>query len=206
MGDIDEDIEYSNKTGRGFIGSLYVTNKESTDYEEMTQEVVNRLDKTKHITWARWSLERGKKGNLHWQIACSIDWKASPCRPAKIGKDMKNVKGEMFFTAHHWPKVKNYVKKEETHVAGPWEWQRNALTADGKNEDKSSETSGRVPTAEEYPATFAVGLKAPAPGWNARVDKEFWAYALKQKWNEIQNLTKMINQNVTVEPLKNNLI
>jgi len=182
-----------NKTARWFIGHLYVERPECSGEREVSE----RLSRCSLITWARWSLEKGKEGNLHYQFLINV---YEPVRRSKIFRALNMVKGEWLEPCNNVPAAKNYVKKDETHVDGPWEYSQPVSNKPSGSSVPSfpSGKSGRGDTSGLYPASERMGLKKPAPGVSKAVDKEFMKMLLNDKYNEILMWSEFIkSKNVT---------
>lgn len=176
---MDETIwkkKYLSKTGRWFIGHLYV--RWTCRPEE---EVLHRLEKSERVCYCKWSLERGTQGNLHYQFLLEV---AVPCRRTAVFKDLSMTLGEWIEPCKNVPAAKNYVEKEDTHVEGPWEWER-------RPERQMGSEPGVPP---KKPGTGSLGSIIPNKMYS---EKKTMELLLEKKWEEIMMWTKFINENVT---------
>lgn len=156
-------IDYS-KTGRCFIGHLYV----HTD--DPINEVISRLENTRNIKFFKWSLERGKEGNLHYQFFLKT---FKSVKATGIWKEFGKVKGEFFEVCRNENACSNYVQKDDTHISGPYEW------------EKGVSGGGRcAPNTPPREIQWIEGVN----------DKAFIQQCLKKKYDEIQMWSQFIER------------
>ena len=105
-----------NKTARWFVGHLYK--------QEGLPDIGKRLRSSKTIIYCKWSLEKGAKGNLHYQFLLNVN---KPCRRSAIFKELNMIKGEWIEPCINLEASKNYVAKDDTHVEGPFEWNKERV-------------------------------------------------------------------------------
>lgn len=166
------------RTARWFCGSLYVQDREHAE-----QEFRDRFSNTSGLLYAECSLEKGKsqegiedKG-FHLQFRLEVK---QSCRRSSLFKQWGKAKGDWFEPICCVRAQEAYVKKEDTHIAGPWEINNRETAAPG---GKDQRTVSRV-------------SHRPLEGID---DKGLMKVLLEEKWKEILMWTDFIdNGNVTL--------
>lgn len=171
--------KHMDRPARWFCGSLYVK-----DGEQPEQEFRGRVCNTPGLLYAEWSLEKGKENEgLHYQFRLEIDGKGG-VRRSHVRKGIDNfVKGEWIEPICCMRAQEAYVRKADTHVAGPWEINNRKTAAPGV---KESVDGSRL-------------LHRPQAGVSEAMDRRLMKDLLAEKWKEILMWSDFIEKgNVTL--------
>lgn len=147
-----------NRTARWFCGSLYTTRQE--DFE---QDFLKRVCSNPIIKYAEWSVEEGEGGCVHYQFRLEF---TKSDRRTKVSKYTKVDKIGQLWVEPICCAIaqEHYVKKDRTHIAGPWEY-----------------VTGRPAGRQFKPEQ--VEVPTLIPGQN---DKEVMNALLKNMWTDIK--------------------